>query len=75
MKKLGGLDWVALILVVIGAVNWGLVGLFSWDLVATLFGGMSAIARVIYVVVGLAGLYTLLMALKSGKSASVGGGM
>ena len=54
------LDWTALTLVIIGAINWGLIGLFRFDLIATLFGGMeSAISRVIYVIVGLAGLYCL----------------
>jgi len=54
------LDWTALSLVIIGAINWGLIGLFRFDLIATLFGGMeSAISRVIYVIVGLAGLYCL----------------
>ena len=59
------LDWTALTLIIIGAVNWGLIGLFRFDLVATLFGGMeSAISRVIYVLVGLAGLYCLSLYMK-----------
>lgn len=53
-------DWIALTLVIIGAINWGLVGFFQFDLIATLFGGMTSwISRVIYAIVGLAGLYTL----------------
>lgn len=44
-------------LVVIGALNWGLVGLFNFDLVAELFGAMSSLSRLVYVLVGLAGLY------------------
>ena len=52
------MDTLALILVIIGALNWGLVGLFQFDLVASLFGGMSGtIARVIYSLVGLAGIW------------------
>lgn len=52
------MDTLALILVIIGALNWGLIGLFQFDLVASLFGGMSAIiSRVIYTIVGLAGLW------------------
>lgn len=52
------LDWTALTLVIIGAVNWGLIGLFKFDLVATLFGGMEGIiSRIIYVLIALAGLY------------------
>ena len=51
---------VALILVVVGAVNWGLVGLAQFDLVAFLFGGQeSAISRIVYGLVGLAGVVLL----------------
>jgi uncharacterized membrane protein YuzA (DUF378 family) len=51
------IHYVALLLVVVGAVNWGLVGLFQFDLVATLFGGSDAIAaRIVYSLVGLAGI-------------------
>ena len=49
------LDVLAAILVVVGAVNWGLVGLLQFDLVATIFGDMSAISRMVCVLVGLAG--------------------
>ncbi len=53
-------DWTALTLVIIGAVNWGLIGFFKFDLVATLFGGMESwLSRVIYALVGLSGLYCL----------------
>jgi uncharacterized membrane protein YuzA (DUF378 family) len=55
-------DWICLTLVIIGAINWGLIGFFQYDLLATLFGGMSAsISRVIYILVGVAGLYCLTM--------------
>ena len=57
MRPLSALDWVALVLVLIGALNWGLVGFFSFDLVAAIFGAMSAISRVIYALVGLAAIY------------------
>ena len=54
------LDRIALVLVIIGAINWGLVGLFQLDLVAALFGGQtSTLSRIVYVIVGLAGLYCL----------------
>ena len=54
------LAWTCLTLVVIGAINWGLVGFFQFDLVAAIFGGMSAwVSRVIYAFIGLAGLYAL----------------
>ena len=52
---------ITLILVIVGAVNWGLVGLFQFDLVATLFGGpQAALSRIIYVVVGVSGLYQII---------------
>lgn len=54
------MDMIALLLSVIGCVNWGLVGLFRFDLVAWLFGGAgSLISRIIYTLVGLAGLWCI----------------
>jgi uncharacterized protein len=54
---MASLHWVALLLVIVGAVNWGLVGLFQIDLVASLFGGQdSAMSRIVYVLVGIAGV-------------------
>lgn len=51
------LHWIALVLVIIGALNWGLVGLAQFDLVATLFGGEAApISRLVYTLVGVAGV-------------------
>ena len=51
------LDVVAAALLVIGGLNWGLVGAAQFDLVATLFGSMSPISRLVYVLVGLAAVY------------------
>ena len=48
--------WFALVLVIVGAVNWGMVGLFQFDLVAALFGPASGLSRVVYSLVGLAGI-------------------
>lgn len=53
------LDIIALILVIIGAINWGLIGLFNFNLVDTIFGAMSVISRIIYALVGIAGLYSI----------------
>ena len=54
------MDTIALILSIIGSLNWGLVGIFKFDLVAWIFGGQaSAISRIIYEVVGLAGLWCI----------------
>ncbi|MDO4321579.1 MAG: DUF378 domain-containing protein [Lachnospiraceae bacterium] len=54
-----GIDYTALTLVIIGAVNWGLIGFFKLDLVNLLFGNMTWISRIIYALVGLSGLYLL----------------
>ncbi len=51
------LDYTALILSIVGALNWGLIGLFRFDLVAFLFGNMSLLSRIIYVLVAVCGLY------------------
>ncbi|MBQ7025314.1 MAG: DUF378 domain-containing protein [Peptococcaceae bacterium] len=54
------MDTIALILSIIGSLNWGLVGIFKFDLVAWLFGGQaSVVSRIIYTVVGLAGLWCI----------------
>ena len=51
-------DRTALTLIIIGAINWGLIGFFKLDLIATLFGGMESwLSRIIYVIIGLAGLF------------------
>ena len=56
-----GANWVALILLVVGGLNWGLVGLFEFDLVAAIFGEMSILSRIIYVLVGLAAIYAAVL--------------
>ena len=57
-------DLIALILVIVGGLNWGLVGLFNFDLVATIFGARSTLARIIYVLVGLSALHRIYFAVK-----------
>lgn len=64
VRKLNVFDWIALILVIIGGINWGLIGLFRFDLVAAIFGDMSAFSRVIYTLVGVGALYILIHSLK-----------
>jgi len=54
-----GFDYAVLTVSLIGLINWGLVGLFKFDLIAFLFGDMSMLSRIIYVIVGLCGLYLL----------------
>lgn len=51
------IDKIALLLIIIGAINWGLVGLFNFNLVDTIFGTASLISRIIYVLVGISGLW------------------
>ncbi|MDE7366659.1 MAG: DUF378 domain-containing protein [Lachnospiraceae bacterium] len=53
------LDSIALTIAIIGAINWGLIGFFSFDLVAFICGNMSWISRIIYALVGLSGLYLI----------------
>ena len=62
--KINVIDWVALVLVIIGGLNWGLVGLFDFNLVATIFGDNSALSRIIYTLVGLSALYLIYTASK-----------
>lgn len=54
------MDTLSLVLVIVGALNWGLIALFKFDLVATIFGGQDALfSRIVYGLVGLAGLYCI----------------
>lgn len=54
------IDRIALILVIIGAINWGSIGIFAFDIVAWLFGGdSSALSRIVYTLVGLAGIWSI----------------
>tara|TARA_Y100000310_G_scaffold246974_1_gene252483 strand:+ start:251 stop:454 length:204 start_codon:yes stop_codon:yes gene_type:complete len=60
MGKMSTLDWATMLLLVVGGLNWGLVGLFNLDVIATVFGGStSLISRAVYVLVGLSALYAL----------------
>jgi len=63
------MDTIALILAIIGSVNWGLVGIFRFDLVAWIFGGQAAvISRIIYTLVGLAGLWCITLLFRRNKA-------
>ena len=57
------IDWIVFVLVVIGGLNWGLVGLFKFNLVEALFSANSTLSMIVYVLVGLAALYYLIMTL------------
>lgn len=65
------LDNTALVVVIIGALNWLLIGLFGFDLVAAIFGGQGAlISRIIYTIVGIAGLWTITLLFRDKESIS-----
>ena len=59
MQKLNWFDWLTLILLVVGGLNWGLVGFFRFDLVAKILGDMAFLTRAVYALVGLSALYVL----------------
>ncbi|MDR7074271.1 DUF378 domain-containing protein [Fictibacillus barbaricus] len=62
---MSGLQRFTLALVIIGAINWGLIGFFQFDLVAAIFGGQNSIlARIVYGLVGISGLYCLTLLFK-----------
>lgn len=58
-RPMGIADWIPLVILAVGGINWGLIGLFNFNLVSALFGDMSALSRLVYVLVGLSALYTL----------------
>lgn len=61
LREMVALITIALILVVIGALNWGLVGFFNFNLVSAIFGERSAVSKIIYALVGIAGVYTIFL--------------
>ncbi len=66
--KMKELDWVAYILIVVGALNWGLIGAFRLDIVQMILGSSPTLVQLVYILVGLAGLYTLYkMTMMKGK--------
>lgn len=65
------MERLALILVIIGALNWGLIGLFKFDLVASLFGGeFSMLSRIVYTIVGVAGIYAISLLFRDRETVS-----
>ncbi len=58
-RRMTGLDVAAMVLLIIGGVNWGLIGFFGFNLVASLFGDMTALSRLVYALVGLAAIYSI----------------
>jgi uncharacterized membrane protein YuzA (DUF378 family) len=73
-RNMNFLEWVAFILLVVGGINWGLVGFFGFDLVAFIFGSMSFVSRVVYALVGLSAVYVaFLPAMLGGTEKYMGG--
>lgn len=58
MAKMKWYDWTAVVLLIVGGVNWGLVGFFNYDLVAKIFGYMTFLSRTVYVLVGVSAIYS-----------------
>jgi uncharacterized membrane protein YuzA (DUF378 family) len=69
MKALNIIDWIALILVIVGSLNWGLVALFHVNLVELIFGFMPHLSNIVYILVGIAAIYLAIIAVKLQKSA------
>ncbi len=67
MSNISVFDVIALVLVIIGGINWGLVGIFHFDIVAAIFGDMSMISRIVYTVVGVAAIYSAYFVVKMKK--------
>lgn len=59
MAEKNVVDWIALVLVIVGGLNWGLVGLFQLDLVELILGAVPVLQRIVYVLVGLSAAYTI----------------
>ena len=66
--RLNTIDWIAYALAIIGGLNWGLIGAFDFNLVAAIFGEMSVLSRIIYILVGLSALYLIYTGSKLGRT-------
>jgi uncharacterized membrane protein YuzA (DUF378 family) len=64
MAEMKVLDWIAYILVIIGAVNWGLLGAFKFNVVNVVLGSIPILETIVYVLVGIAGLYLIYLLTK-----------
>ncbi len=71
MKNYNLLDWLALSLIIIGGINWGMIAAFNLDLVSSLFGEMTILSRAVYGLVGLSALYMAATALYSPTTTEV----
>ena len=62
--RLNALDWIAMVLLIVGGLNWGLVGMFDIDVVARILGVMSTASRSVYILVGLAAVYSIYLCVR-----------
>lgn len=74
MKKPNAIDWIALILVILGAINWGLVGIAGFNLVEFIFGGLTIVTKIFYILVGVSGIILIYSAAKCRNYCKGGGG-
>jgi len=66
--KMGLIGWIAMILLIVGGLNWGLIGLLDFDLVGFIFGAMSIVSRIVFILVGLSAIYVLFTSTKKNQS-------
>lgn len=66
-SRMNALDWTAMVLMIVGGINWGLIGLFNFNLVGTLFGELSALSRIVYTLVGISAVYSIYTSSKIGS--------
>ncbi len=67
MNRLNAMDWIVIVLVIIGGLNWGLVGVFQWNLVEKIFGNWPVLVRIVYDLVGLSAIYMIFTSAKMSK--------
>lgn len=68
-SRMTTIDWIAMVLLIVGGVNWGLIGLANFNLVAAIFGDMTGIARIVYALVGLSAIYSIYTSMKMSNKA------
>jgi uncharacterized membrane protein YuzA (DUF378 family) len=71
MRNFSALDWVAIVVLAVGGLNWGMIAAFNIDLVSTLFGEMTTLTRIVYALVGVSAIYVLFAALYATNTSNV----